>query len=461
MTVRIALRRSSPGVLLAMIAMIAPARGGDLAYAPAPADNPLKGFVPYQGQGADFPHSMEFQYLPLADLMAGPEEFTWEPMERLLNTIAGRGCQAVVRVFLEYPGKPTGVPKYLIDSGVTLREWLNTNTQPFPPKKIATPDYEDPRLRSALASFIKAFGARYDGDPRLGSITAGLLGTWGEWHDYPHDEWFASKTVQNEVMDAYEAAFQKTPVLLRYPAGEDDFAHAPNARRNLGYHDDSFAWATLDTGKNADDWFFMTALKTAGPEALTKWRTRPIGGEIRPELWPCLWTDSGCDEGQDYARSVAATHATWLMDSSTSKKLPAKRRDRAIAAARLLGYELHARNADLAISPDGRTFSVTMTIENRGVAPFYATWPMEVCLLGAEGRAEATWPTDWMVSGLQPDDLPRVLKFEKADAGLTPGRHKVLVRVVNPLKGGKPLRFANEAQDADSPGWLSLGEISR
>ena len=32
-------------------------------YAPSPADNPLKGFVPYAGQGRDFPHSVEFGYL--------------------------------------------------------------------------------------------------------------------------------------------------------------------------------------------------------------------------------------------------------------------------------------------------------------------------------------------------------------------------------------------------------------
>ena len=33
------------------------------AYAPGPADNPLKGFAPYAGQGRAFPHSMDFQYL--------------------------------------------------------------------------------------------------------------------------------------------------------------------------------------------------------------------------------------------------------------------------------------------------------------------------------------------------------------------------------------------------------------
>src|SRR5690242_2387962 len=76
------------------------------AYAPAPADNPLKGFVPYAGQGLEFPHSMEFQYLPLAAVMTGPKSFNWSPLERLLDDIASRGCQTVFRFYLEYPNKP-------------------------------------------------------------------------------------------------------------------------------------------------------------------------------------------------------------------------------------------------------------------------------------------------------------------------------------------------------------------
>ncbi len=252
------------------------------AYAPAPADNPLKGFVPYAGRGRDFPHSLEFDYLSLASLMTGPTNFNWAPMERLLDGIASRGCQGVFRIYMEYPRKPSGVPEYLVKAGVTVRAWTNTNTQPLPPALDHTPDYEDPRLRAALTNFIAALGAHYDGDSRIGFITAGLLGTWGEWHCYPHSEWFASKAVQAEVMDAYEAAFRTTPVLLRYPAGDHDQVHAPNSGRSFGYHDDSFAWATLDTGRRSEDWFFLTALGKAGPAALDRWRTAPIGGEIRP-----------------------------------------------------------------------------------------------------------------------------------------------------------------------------------
>ena len=425
------------------------------AYAPAPADNPLKGFVPYAGQGREFPHSLEFSYLPLAALMTGPTNFNWEPLERLLDGIASRGCQSVFRIYLEYPRKPSGVPKFLIEAGVQLRAWTNKNTQPLPPALDHTPDYEDPRLRAALTNFVAALGARYDGDPRVGFITAGLLGTWGEWHCYPHTEWFASKQVQAEVMDAYEAAFRKTPVLLRYPAGDSDSAHAPNARRRFGYHDDSFAWATLETGRKQDSWFYLAALRQAGPAALERWRTAPIGGEIRPELWSCLWKAEGCQQGQDFARCVRETHATWLMDSSTSRSMQPDERERAVAAARSLGYELQVTEASAALT--GRRLEVAVTITNLGVAPFYAGWPVSVVAVGVAG-GEVGSELPFQLNELMPGTAATCsgsLDLAKVSAG----KVALLLGIPNPLKGGRPLRFANADQDRDRPGWLTLGTI--
>lgn len=191
-----------------------------LPYAPAPVDNPLKGLVPYAGDKRHlFPHSMEFGYLPLSDLMVGPNEFRWQKLDSLLDDIAGRGHQAVFRIWMEYPGHEDGIPQFLEQQGVKVTQWLNTNTEPFPAQQVRTPDYEAPRLRKALQNFIAAMGRRYDGDPRIGYITAGLLGTWGEWHTYPKSELMASKQVQTEIMDGYEQHFRRTPVLLRYPAG--------------------------------------------------------------------------------------------------------------------------------------------------------------------------------------------------------------------------------------------------
>lgn len=426
-------------------------------YAPAPADNPLKGFVPYAGRGPAFPHSLEFQYLPLAALMVGPTNFHWAPLERLLDDIASRGCQGVFRVYLEYPRKPSGVPKYLLEAGLTLHAWTNTNTQPLPPALDHTPDYEDPRLRAALTNFIAALGARYDGDPRLGFITAGLLGTWGEWHCHPHTEWFASKAVQAEVMDAYETAFRRTPVLLRYPAGDTDRVHAENGRRNFGYHDDSFAWATLETDRRADNWFYLAALRKAGTAALERWRTAPIGGEIRPELWPCLWQEPGCQAGQDFARCVAETHATWLMDSSTSRPQTSADRERALAAARSLGYEFQVLEASAVVA--GRELNFTVTLTNRGVAPLYADWPVRLRVSDAAGGEVTAEVGSLSLRHLLPGQPATGTAKVILPASIA-GEITLALGVAQPLRGGKPLRFANRYPDSADAGWLPLGRMA-
>src|SRR5258706_15355078 len=70
-----------------------------LAYAPAPANNPLKGFLPYAGSYTTFPYSMEWDYLPLRSLMTGPTNFDWTALDTKLNDIASRGHQAAFRIY--------------------------------------------------------------------------------------------------------------------------------------------------------------------------------------------------------------------------------------------------------------------------------------------------------------------------------------------------------------------------
>lgn len=445
-------------IAAAVVAMMNHSPAAPVTFVPQPeagaVDNPLKGFVPYAGSGRDFPHSLEFAYLPLAAVMRGRDTFDWTALEKLLNDISSRGCQSIFRFHIEYPGKPSGLPAYLIGDGLRLREWTDASSQP--PARNHTPDYEDPRLRGALTSFIAALGKRYDGDPRIGFITAGLLGSWGEWHCYPHPEWFASKTVQKEIMDGYEAAFHITPVLLRYPAGDHDSAHAANAERGFGYHDDSFAWATLETGRKEDAWFYLSLLNEAGPAARERWKAAPIGGEIRPELWPCLWKENACGAGQDFQRCVRETHVTWLMDSSTSRPLAPVEKERAMVAARSLGYELQVVSASAEIK-DG-TLEVAATVINRGVAPFYAGWPVQVRVLADDGTARSA-ALDLELKSL----LPGSSKIGAAKIDLTNLPATVLslqLGVLNPLPAGRPLRFANVSSNPVSPGWLTLGKLS-
>lgn len=106
----------------------------------APIGNPLQGLVPYSAPTPNrFPHSMEFDYLGLARLVIGEGEYDWQPIEKMLDEIAGRGNQAVLRIYMEYPGKQDGIPEYLRGRGVKIHEYMNENTASFPAQKCGLP----------------------------------------------------------------------------------------------------------------------------------------------------------------------------------------------------------------------------------------------------------------------------------------------------------------------------------
>lgn len=431
-----------------------------LKYIPAAVDNPLKGLVPYSGDKRDnFPHSMEFNYLPLSGLMTGMKTFNWTPLEELLDDVASRRHQAVVRIWMVYPGRNDGIPSFLVEDGVKVTTWLNSNTQPFPPAKVHTPDYDDPRMRQALRNFIVALGSRYDGDPRLGFLTAGLLGTWGEWHEYPRTDLFASKETQAEVMTVFSAAFKKTPVLLRYPSGKDHWCYASNSDRPFGYHDDSFAWATLDTGRKEDGWFFVPSLQEAGSGAVEKWKHHPIGGEIRPELWGNIFDNNPSHEqAQDFAECVKQTHASWLLDTGMMEKRQTPERiANASRSVQKMGYEFYVPQAT--VVRQAARLAVNVWVRNTGVAPFYYDWDVELAALDGQGKVLKKWPADWHITRLLPGDEDRSWSTAIDASSLPAGTKWMGVRVANPQPNGLPLRFANAPDRQQADGWLRVGTV--
>ena len=417
-----------------------------LTVSAPPANNPLKGFMPYEGDYATFPYSMEWNYLPLRSLMTGPTNFDWTRLEALLGDIASRGHQTVFRIYLDYPTLSTGIPQYLLDAGLATHSYTDYDN-----KISVSPDYENPLLGQALTNFIAALGARYDNDPRIGFITVGLLGFWGEWHTYPHDTWFASTAVQDEVLAAYQAAFTRTKLLVRYPSGTNP------AARPIGYHDDSFAFQTLDP----PEWCFLGLLKTAGET--NKWHTQPIGGEVRPEIQLCMW-DAGQNcvpAGQAFNDCVDLTHASWMLDHGVfSPGLTGAQRDAAMAGAQRLGYCLCVSNAVLVDAWTNSPLPVSLGLRNLGVAPFYYDWTVQLGALNGSNEFVGTWATTWKLSSLLPAPTNTVWTGSITNHGLGVGQYKLVLRVMNPFSAGLPLLFANKEQDADVPGWLTLGQVS-
>ncbi len=418
-----------------------------LSYTPAPPNNPLKGFMPYSGSYTTFPYSMEWSYLPLRSLMTGPTNFNWSSLDTLLSNVVGRGHQTIFRVYLDYPTLPTGIPQYLLDAGLITYSYTDYDND-----ISVCPDYENPLLDQALTNFIAALGARYDGDVRIGFIELGLLGYWGEWHTYPETEWFASVAVQNEVLVAYTNAFHETKLLVRWPAGSLNPATLP-----IGYHDDSFAYDTIAP----PSYNFLGLLATAGET--NKWLAQPIGGEVRPEVQSCMWDTSQTDcvpVGQAFTNCVALTHASWMLNQGVfSPGFTGVQKNLALAGAQQLGYELYVTNAMLVDASASGPLNMSVAILNTGVAPFYYDWPVQLAVLNSSNTLVQSWTTPWRLSSLLPG-TNTVWSYTQTNPGLPIGQYKLLMGVLNPLTNGVPLRFANQSQDADLAGWLTLGQFS-
>jgi len=448
--------RSSPWLLallfvVHLVSAVAEDKWTPLEYAPdnnGLLENPLKGLLPWAGRPVnDFPHSMEWFYLKLNEVMKGPAQFDWYTFDAKLNAISSSGNQAIFRFFVDYPNQTSGIPQFLLAAGLKTFYYTDSSNT-----VSVAPDYSDPRLIAAFTNFVTALGARYDGDPRIGFVEVGLYGFWGEWHVHQHPTagepagWRISQQSKDAILKAYLQAFQKTLVMVRYPVATPD----PQLQKSFGYHDDSIAKDTIGEKKN----YFWRQIIDDHLESI--WQRRPIGGEMYPALGKTVWNLYPRTEDQNLAECIKETHMTWICNSAAfAKSLTAEQREKALQAHRLLGYELFASAVQMNRTLDGG-LTVSVQMENRGLAPFYYDWGIELGVVDKDQHLLTRVKTSWRLTGVLPG---KIAQWTTTLPALPAGSAAVVLHVVNPLANGKPLCFANASQDKNLPGWLTLGDV--
>ena len=454
-----------------------------LKSAPAPISNPLKGFFPFApDDGSELPaaegslpYTMEWTYFPVSDVVTAKGVYDWSKVDKMLDAIASRGHQAVFRFYLDYPTRKSGVPQYLIDEGINTSRTYTV----FDNNRVSfSPDYNDPRIQEMMLDFVKALGEKYDGDARVGYLTAGLIGFWGEDHTWPMngevsadnpkgENWMPSDEFRAKLVAAWDSAFNDTHILYRLPT-EATKAH------HMGYHDDSFAYSTLDNV----DWHFMAHMKNQGEDKA--WQNVPIGGEVYPPLQTCIFSQplncpgAEAEKAQgrnfDMVKSIEATHVTWLINHKAFLVgYKGADLERAKEANALMGYTLSAKKARTTVKDSSVT--VEAEIANTGLAPFYANWPIEVALVNSKGEKVVSKTIESPLPSVEPGSSTTVEatldlssgvgeRAAQTDSAPVSGDLTAVLRVVNPLPNGAPVAFANEAMGTTLPGYLSLGTVS-
>jgi Domain of unknown function (DUF4832) len=397
--------------------------------------NPVRGLIPGFDGIRNFPYSMEYFYIPLRNTMNNINSFNWLEFETKLEEIANRGNTAIPRFYLDYPGSDIATPQFLINAGVTMNDYTIYGNDTGESK---SPDYNNPLTMNALLNFIENYGTIYNGDPRISVVQGGLVGFWGEWHNYPLTELGMTEANKRIIFEKFIEEFPDTKINIRTP--QDDVP--TNTELQVGYHDDSFSYSTL----GPESWHFWPQISNSGLS--TVWQNHPIGGEIRPELQSTIWQNIPNAAGQDFETCVNTTHVTYLLNHGVfDDAVGSATYNNALIQNNKLGYKFYVNGVKLNEYQNG-VVNVDLRLENRGIAPFYYNWQLELALF-KDNVVTTLGTTNWNINAVQPNNV--VIKNFTTNQTIQIGTYTLLMRFVNPLTALKPnakqLRFANNEQD--------------
>jgi hypothetical protein len=300
---------------------------------------------------------LEFSYMLFNQVVDAEGAYDWTPVDELLDSIASRGHQAVLRFRFIYPGyTQTAVP----DSIKRLPDYREVIAK-SEGKDTAFCDWSHPALRDFALEFYTRFAKRYDDDPRLAFVQVGF-GLWAEYHIYdgPMElgKTFPSKAYQAKFLRHLDTVFSQTPWSISIDAAEAQrtpFADDPGLLDlNFGLFDDSFMHATHNE-YNETSWDFFNR---------ERYRAAPAGGEFsyynQNDQRNALAPDG--PNGENFESAAERFHITYML---ANNQFEYQTPDRIYGAGMATGYRFSVTG----FQTDGELTRITVT--NIGVAPIY------------------------------------------------------------------------------------------
>jgi hypothetical protein len=299
---------------------------------------------------------LEYSYMKYGDVVKERGRYDWRAMDRLLERVAARKHQAIVRFYFVYPGNPTTVPNYIR----AMPDYHETRGL-SEGKPTGFPDWTSRALQEFTLEFYEKLAARYDDDPRLAFLETGF-GLWAEYHIYSGPRvigrTFPDKTFQAAFARQLDQVFRKTPWLISVDAADDTYAPFPDRedlmKLSFGVFDDSFL-CEQHKRVNEPRWNIM---------GRDRWKRAPAGGEISyytaHDQKEALSVDG--PHGIPFEKAAADFHITFMIANDQPKYRPI---DRLKSAGLACGYRFQVLGFEA--SPTRSR----VTVANRGVAPIY------------------------------------------------------------------------------------------
>ena len=386
---------------------------------------PLYDFVKEEGNKTGFYPSCDIAYIRMIWRDLEPEEgkYNFALIDEVLDKCRKNGQTLMFRVM-----------QHTTRSFQDIPAWLAARIEhPERPDEARIKDSPtDNEYYYAFARFIRALGARYDGNPLIYGVDIPLSGAWGEGHKYQE----VDTNVLHHLIDSYTQSFKTTHLFGQICSPE--LVHYARETRNIGWRLDGFG-----------DYGHMLGMY---PKNISKmkdvWMDSPIAFESYWYL--SAWKREGWDI--DY---IIEQSLKWHVSSFNGKSstIPFEWYPKIQEWLKKMGYRFAVRTIDYpAVFMQGNVNSIEMWVENRGVAPIYNRLPVRFRL--KKDEEEYILDTSIDICKWMPGDT-----YENITLGLPKDAKKGCYNLEIKIGGfdDYPLvKLATETTHSD--GWYYLGE---
>ena len=330
-------------------------------------------------------------------------------MDRLLDKVAARRHQAIVRFYFVYPGNPTTVPDYI----KALPDYHETRGK-SEGKPTGFPDWSHRELQEFTLEFYEKLAARYDHDPRLAFVETGF-GLWAEYHIYDGPmklgKTFPDKSFQAAFARQLGRVFRKTPWMISVNAAAD-VTDTVRRQRDLLKHPVRRLrrLVPLPAAREGE----RAELELMGRD---RWKLAPAGGEISyytTHDQKQALASTG-PHGIPFEKAAADFHITFMIADDQPKYRPM---DRIRAAGLACGYRFRILTFEASATRS------RVTVTNTGVAPIYHDAYLAVNGVRAERSLKGLLPGE-----SRTDEIAGRRDLAQADDRLRPPRAGTVDRV--------------------------------
>ncbi len=407
-------------------------------------NNPFMGWVPW-GTVKNYPqpHSMVFAQTTWRELEPQKGNYNFSDFETKYNFDywKSQNKKIMIQVNLDYPGESDhiDIPDWLYDE--IEQDGIHYDVDYG---MGFSPNYNNPKLISYHSKLIEELAKRYNDDNSVFMVVLGSVGHWGEWHTSQDlDHAFPKLEISDQYIKPYIDGFTKKFLSVRRPLQIAKDYHMGLHNNSIGsdYQTNTLFLKWINNGYN---WFLTNEDNPAMPDF---WKVSPSGGEFTAYPGTSLLTESTIS---DTLEQLKNSHTSWIGPSCPiNEPFEGTYQENIDKVLKTIGYRfvLQSIRHPKSVTQDS-DININMVWINRGIAPFYYDWPMELSLSDSDGNIvyRTTVPVDIRTILPGEKSIEFTLKIPKE---ISTGTYKLCVAILNPDNNEPGVDLAIEGRRED------------